>query len=320
MLRAIIALTVASIFFISGCSSSFTKQRKRSPQYSQKDKGKNERRITQNKRYKNKTQKKKYKKRRKRYKNYKKKSQQKRTYNKSFTPLSKKPNKAVNLNKTLILPTLIHSVDGTLMVLIDPLSNNPQSTLSSDPLKEKNFYIDHTEVTIKQYKKTHPTHDQSHITGKDACPSCPAMGIDWKSADKHCRAVKKFLPTESEWNLAAGSLLKKVTFLSVKNKRPIANLSGGKDGFISVAPVGSFPSGAGPYGTLDMIGNVWEWVDTPKLPTPKKSNTKKNKTLRVIKGGGWSSPIVFSTEGYRNVVDGDIKNPTFGFRCVKPTN
>ena len=58
MLRAIIALTVATIFFISGCSSNFTKQRKRSPQYSQKDKGKNERRITQNKRYKNKTQKK----------------------------------------------------------------------------------------------------------------------------------------------------------------------------------------------------------------------------------------------------------------------
>ena len=58
MFRAIIALTVATIFFISGCSSNFTKQRKRSSQYSQKDKGKNERRITQNKRYQNKIQKK----------------------------------------------------------------------------------------------------------------------------------------------------------------------------------------------------------------------------------------------------------------------
>ena len=320
MLRAILALTVASIFFISGCSSNFTKQRKRSSQYSQKDKGKNERRITQNKRYQNKTKKKNYKKRRNKYKNYKKKLQQKRIYNKNFIPLSKKQNKTVNLNKIIILPTLIHSVDGTLMVLIDPLSNNPQSTLPSDSLNEKKFYIDHTEVTINQYKKTHPTHDQSHITGKDACPSCPAMGIDWGNADKHCRAVEKFLPTESEWDLAAGSLLKKVVFLSVKNTKPIANLSGEKDGFISVAPVGSFPSGAGPYGTLDMIGNVWEWVDTPKSPAQKKSKIKKNKTLRVIKGGGWSSPVVFSTEGYRNLVDGDIKNPTFGFRCVKPIN
>jgi len=320
VLRAITALTVATIFFISGCSSNFTKQRKRSSQYSQKDKEKIERRITQNKRYKNKTQKKKHKKRREKYKNYKKKSQQKRIYSKNFIPLLKKPNKAINLNKTLILPTLIHSVDGTLMVLVDPLSNNPQSKFPSDSLKEKNFYIDHTEVTIKQYKKTHPTHDQSHITGKDDCPSCPAMGIDWENANLHCRAVQKFLPTESEWDLAAGSLLKKVVFLSVKNTKPIANLSGEKDGFTSVAPVGSFPSGAGPYGTLDMIGNVWEWVDTPKPPTQKKLKTKKNKSLRVIKGGGWSSPVVFSSEGYRNVVNGDIKNPTFGFRCVKPIN
>ena len=320
MLRAIIALTVATIFFISGCSSNLTKQRKRSFQYSQKDKGKIERRITQNKRYKNKNQKKNYKKRRNKNKNYKKKSQQKRIYNKSLIPLSKKPNKAVNLNKALILPTLIHSFDGTLMVLIDPLSNNPQSTLSSDPLTKKKFYIDHTEVTLKQYKKTHPTHDQSHISGKDVCPYCPAMGVDWNNANKHCRAVGKLLPTEAEWNLAAGSLLKKITFLSVKKKRPIANLAGEKDGFISVAPVGSFPSGAGPYGTLDMIGNVWEWVDTPKAPTPINSKLKKNKKFRVIKGGGWSSPVFFSTEGYRNVVDGDIKNPTFGFRCVKPIN
>ena len=320
MFRAIIALTVATIFFISGCSSNLTKQRKRSSQYSQKDKGKIERRITKNKRYKNKIQKKIYKKRRKKNKNYKKKSQHKRIYNKSFIPLSKKPNKAVNLDKALILPTLIHSFDGTLMVLIDPLSNNPQSKFPSDPLKEKNFYIDHTEVTIQQYKKTHPTHDQSHITGKDACPYCPAMGIDWGSANKHCRSVGKFLPTESQWNLAAGSLLKKVAFLSVKNTRHIANLSGEKDGFISVAPVGSFPSGAGPYGTLDMVGNVWEWVDTPKEPSLANSKLKKNKALRVIKGGGWSSPVVFSTKGYRDVVDGDIKNPTFGFRCAKPIN
>ena len=304
MFRAIIALTVATIFFISGCSSNLTKQRKRSSQYSQKDKGKIERRLAQYKRYKN--------------KNYKKKLHKKTTYKKSFISPSKKLNKAINPDKALILPTLIHSVDGTLMVLIDPLSNNP--TLSSDPLKEKKFYIDHTEVTIKQYKKTHPTHNQSHVTGKDACPSCPAMGIDWKNANKHCRAVGKFLPTESEWNLAVGSLLKKVAFLSVKNTRPIANLSGERDGFISVAPVGSFPSGAGPYGTLDMIGNVWEWVDTPKTPTPANSKLKKNKALRVIKGGGWSSPVVFSTEGYRDVVDGDIKNPTFGFRCAKPIN
>ena len=142
------------------------------------------------------------------------------------------------------------------------------------------------------------------------------MRVDWPSADKHCRAVGKRLPTEAEWELAAGGSSKTITHLISKTKKPFANLVGEKDGFLSVAPTGSFPSGAGPYGTLDMIGNVWEWVDTPHSPLPKNSEHQK-KIYRIAKGGGWTSTPSFATINYRNVVVGDIKNPTFGFRCVK---
>ena len=178
------------------------------------------------------------------------------------------------------------------------------------------FYIDHTEVTVRQYKNTHPTHDQTYITG-ETCPLCPALSVDWISADKHCRAVGKRLPTEAEWELAAGGSSKKTAYWSNKTKGSFANLVGEKDGFLSVAPVGSFPSGAGPYGTLDMIGNAWEWVDTPHSPLPKNFGPKKNKNHKIIKGGGWTSPLSLATINYRNTVAGDIKNPTFGFRCAK---
>ena len=178
------------------------------------------------------------------------------------------------------------------------------------------FYIDHTEVTVRQYKNTHPTHDQTYIIG-ETCPLCPALSVDWISADKHCRAVGKRLPTEAEWELAAGGSSKKTAYWSNKTKGSFANLVGEKDGFLSVAPVGSFPSGAGPYGTLDMIGNAWEWVDTPHSPLPKNFGPKKNKNYKIIKGGGWTSPLSLATIDYRNAVAGDIKNPTFGFRCAK---
>jgi len=69
-----------------------------------------------------------------------------------------------------------------------------------------------------------------------------------------------------------------------------------------------------------MIGNVWEWVDTPHSPLPKNLSLKKKRTYRIVKGGGWTSRLGFATINYRNIVAGDIKNPTFGFRCVKSIN
>ena len=217
------------------------------------------------------------------------------------------------------------------MVLVDPsldkairLKPKQESFISpidvsKDGKTIRMFYIDHTEVTVEQYKKTNPNHNQTYITGK-LCPACPAMGIDWLNADKHCRAIGKRLPTEAEWELAAGGSLKNSSYWSNKTKRSFANLVGEKDGFPSVAPVGSFPLGAGTFGALDMIGNVWEWVDTPHSPLPKNLKPKKKRNYRIVKGGGWASPLSFATINYRNVVAGDIKNPTFGFRCVKSTN
>ena len=66
---------------------------------------------------------------------------------------------------------------------------------------------------------------------------------------------------------------------------------------------------------MDMIGNVWEWVDSVhssllKDPEPKKNKTK---TLRIAKGGSWASQHQLATISYRNAADGEMKNPTFGF-------
>ena len=242
--------------------------------------------------------------------------------NKNITP-------SLDLNERLLLPTQIHPIDGTLMVLVNPpvyknhklkptQGTSIHSHESPNPApKLKAFYIDHTEVTVEQYKKTHPKHHQTYIMIKGGCSSCPVMGVDWKSAGAHCNLVGKRLPTEEEWESAARGPSKGSLPWSNKIDGPRANLVGEEDGFLSVAPVGSFPLGAGPYGTMDMIGNVWEWVSTPHSPLPKSLRLKQNKTPRIVKGGSWASQKHVATIGHRNVVVGDMKNPTFGFRCAK---
>ena len=63
-----------------------------------------------------------------------------------------------------------------------------------------------------------------------------------------------------------------------------------------------------------MCGNGWE-RRIRRFPLIRFR--KKDKTLRLAKGGGWTSPPERATIDYRNAVDGAMKNPTFGFRCVK---
>ena len=310
-MKTVVALSLLTFFFISACNSGLSKHRKHSRKYPPKDRVNIEQLTPHAKTHKRKT-----KKNKRRIIKHKK-------HARKLPPPSK--------HDQILLPTLIHPVSGTLMVLVDPSVDKitrlkPKQGSFTSPINVSNdlkkmpmFYIDHTEVTVKQYKKTHPTHDQTYITGK-TCLACPALSVDWVNADKHCRAVGKRLPTEAEWELAAGGSSKKNTYWSKKTKRSFSNLVGEEDGFASVAPVGSFPFGSGPFGTLDMIGNVWEWVDTPHSPPPKNLRLKKKGIYRIAKGGSWASPLGLATIGYRNVVAGNIQNPTFGFRCVKSIN
>ena len=175
------------------------------------------------------------------------------------------------------------------------------------------FYIDRTEITVAQFRKYQPKYDEKPFVDGKECPNCPAMGINWIQASQYCRWAGKRLPREEEWEAAArgdthypypwGEI-----FLPQRS-----NLWGQEDGHLFSAPVGSFQLGASPSGVMDMTGNVWEWVDSKKA---KQLNPK----TRIVKGGGWTSYKEQARISFRNHVDLQMKNPTFGFRCAKSKN
>jgi len=89
-------------------------------------------------------------------------------------------------------------------------------------------------------------------------------------------------------------------------------------------PVDSYPSGASPYGALQMVGNAWELVDKQRTPP---ADTSPFKTLKppaqpgeawyMIRGeSAWES-LVENASWDSNAVPGRWKDLRTGFRCAK---
>jgi len=126
---------------------------------------------------------------------------------------------------------------------------------------------------------TDPARWWIHLPG--ACWSAPfGPGSDWREIPDHpvvhialndARAYAHWvgaeLPSEQEWEYAASFGLD--LDIPIVNGRPLANYWQGafpwqnlcEDGYPRTSPVHAFPANS--LGIHDLIGNVWEWTQTP---------------------------------------------------------
>jgi serine/threonine-protein kinase len=182
----------------------------------------------------------------------------------------------------------------------------------------KTFAIDRTEVTRADYAvcvadgHCKPTSEKVAAEGAD--PRLPVTGVDWNDAQTYCRFAGGRLPTEAEWEKAArgtdgreypwGNDLDcaRANWGNFEGEGPCA----GKNPGHPVA-VGQYPSGASPYGALDMGGNVWEWVADKYDEDPGR---------RVVRGGSCCSFFVGPRSANRNAWAPDHRDGDLGFRCA----
>jgi len=176
-------------------------------------------------------------------------------------------------------------------------------------------------------------------------PNHPIVGISWNDATAYCDWLSKKvpgrkyrLPTEAEWEYAAGNGAKHTKYSwgngppsgkkggnvadeTAKKQNPSWNIfEGYTDGFVYTAPVGSFAPND--FGLFDMTGNVWEWCrdwyanykDTGK-PTfdPPGPVTGSN---RVLRGGSWLGNAGRCRVSIRNYNTPGNRNNHVGFRLL----
>ena len=152
-------------------------------------------------------------------------------------------------------------------------------------------------------------------------PDRPATQLDAYDADDLCRFLGKRLPTSSEWAKAVRGGAALPSGPNPMPRRPTpwgtldpsrgANLLGDADGFTGVAPVGALAAGRGPYGHLDLAGNVSEWTATPDVGTDRHA-------MRIIRGASWEDEPSWElhVEAFENQRDPRHMSFSLGVRCA----
>jgi len=158
---------------------------------------------------------------------------------------------------------------------------------------------------------------RSYFTaGKD---NHPVVKVSFNDAGAFCKWLGRRLPTEQEWEKAArGTDGRDYPWGDAWDS---TRANGQQSGLRGTAAVGSFHSGASPYGAEDMSGNVWEWTSSPYLAYPGSSYQDPNYSpdLRVTRGGGWFDDPKTMRTSVRNALTRDAGNDDLGFRCAADT-
>lgn len=175
----------------------------------------------------------------------------------------------------------------------------------------ESIYVKRTPVTNKEYAEfinatgyTVPSNwiNGSYPKGED---DYPVNYVSASDAEAYCRWLTEKdgmnvyrLPSESEWELAAGHMPKDADFNC-----------GVADGRVSVEKYASVTRGA--HGAVDFWGNVWEWTSTER---------DVDGTLGV-KGGSYKSPRTdCRTEHRKEGRYAGQKYDDVGFRVIKVQN
>jgi sulfatase modifying factor 1 len=202
------------------------------------------------------------------------------------------------------------------------------------------FWMDRTEVRVGDYARCVSAGacsppGFSSADARFSNPSFPVVLVRWTDARDYCKFAGGRLPTEAEWEYAAGGAMSRIFPWGNVYNRHLANhgsialdRTDASDGFAGLAPVGSIRDGMTPVGLLDMAGNAAEWVadeidpdtaDTLPAPYAAAPQTNPHQTggsRRVARGGSYLRGADSLRVTARTLLQADLRYADVGFRCA----
>ncbi len=186
------------------------------------------------------------------------------------------------------------------------------------------FAIDATEVTVGQYAAFARQRGLQVPWRTEPDPRLPVTGVNYVDAVAFCgtRGAGGRLPSEEEWEAAARGP-KGLAYPWGNSWDPgAANTKSSNQN--KPVPVGAFARGATATGIVDMVGNVWEWTESPMTAYPGGGSAPRGgEQYRVIRGGAYNSEPATASTFYRGYLPPTSNQPATdyaatGFRCALP--
>jgi formylglycine-generating enzyme required for sulfatase activity len=162
----------------------------------------------------------------------------------------------------------------------------------------------------------------------------PAVLVTHRDAAAYCAFVGGALPTEAQFERAAGGTTRRRYPWGDTYHRQLANhgrlafnATESSDGNLELAPVRSYPQGATPEGVLNLGGNAAEWVHDAYSPYYDEADTQNplgpdaasGYLEKVVRGGGYLSPPVLLRSRARQSLKPETRRADIGFRCAYPS-
>ncbi len=209
------------------------------------------------------------------------------------------------------------------------------------PVRVSPFWLAETAVTNAQYRRfleaweddDRPEEPRFWRDRRFSDEAQPVVGVSWHDAERFCAWLREAggleasLPSEALWEFAArgedgrpypwGKELP-----SERRARYGQEFQSG-----SPAAVGSYPDGAGPFGHLDLAGNVWEWCLDVWDPKAYEKRAPSGEALdpvveegdegrRGLRGGGWSYSAEYLRSAIRSRFLARRRSDGVGFRVA----
>lgn len=145
----------------------------------------------------------------------------------------------------------------------------------------------------------------------------PVVGISWHEANAYANWLGKLLPSSAQWQRSASWWNSNLRYpwggsFSEQHANVYAS------GFGNTVPVASYAESATPNGVFQLVGNVWEWVNTSISGVELHGQMQQlNEMLGEIRGGAFDTYFPSqATSSFRSGQSLLNRCHNVGFRCI----